>query len=153
MDATRTAAAWRAYAAAFFGILAMAGPAQAEGSVKTPVFTKDVAPILQEKCQACHRPGYIAPMSLVTFEQTRPWARSIKARVLTRQMPPWHIDPSVGIQRFENDRSLSEQEIDTIVRWVDAGSPQGDPKDMPPAKTFADDDVWNFADRFGGPPD
>jgi hypothetical protein len=156
MDVTRAAAAWRAWgagAAALLGILVTAGPAMAEGPVKTPVFTKDVAPIFQEKCQACHRPGYIAPMSLVTFEEARPWARSIKARVLARQMPPWHIDPSVGIQRFENDRSLSEEEIDTIVRWVDAGSPKGDSKDMPPAKTFANDDVWNFADRFGGPPD
>ena len=73
-----------------------------------PVFTKDVAPILQDKCQACHRPGYIAPMSLVTFEETRPWARSIKARVAARQMPPWHIDPTVGIQHFKNDRSLTD---------------------------------------------
>ncbi len=156
MDVRRQAAAWRvcvAGATALLGILVLAGPALAEGPVKAPVFTKDVAPIFQEKCQACHRPGYIAPMSLVTFEEARPWARSIKARVLARQMPPWHIDPSVGIQRFENDRSLSEDEIDTIVRWVDAGSPPGDPKDMPPPKTFADDDVWNFAGRFGGPPD
>ena len=117
------------------------------------MFTKDVAPILQEKCQACHRPGYIAPMSLMTYEETRPWARSIKARVAARQMPPWHIDKTVGIQHFKNDRSLSDAEIDTIVRWVDAGAPKGDPKDMPPPKTFANDDVWNFAEQFGGPPD
>ena len=92
-------------------------------------------------------------MSLVTYEETRPWARSIKARVAARQMPPWHIDKTVGIQHFKNDRSLSDDEIDTIVRWVDAGAPQGDPKDMPPPKKFANDDVWNFASQFGGPPD
>ena len=68
-------------------------------------------------------------------------------------MPPWHIDKAVGIQHFKNDRSLSDKEIDTIVRWVDAGAPKGDPKDMPPPKTFARDDVWNFAELYGGPPD
>src|SRR5262245_62276356 len=90
----------------------------------SPVFTRDVAPILQDKCQACHRLGYIAPMAFMTYEETRPWARSIKARVAARQMPPWHIDKTVGIQHFKNDRSLSDAEIDTIVRWVDAGAPQ-----------------------------
>ena len=135
------------------GLLATAGPVVADEPVKTPVFTKDIAPIFQDKCQACHRPGYIAPMSLVTYEETRPWARSIKARVATRQMPPWHIDPSVGIQHFKNDRSLTAEQIDTIVRWVDAGAPQGDPKDMPPPKQFANDDVWGLAPHFGGPPD
>ena len=127
--------------------------AEAPSAKAAPVFTKDVAPILQEKCQACHRPGYIAPMAFMTFEETRPWARSIKARVAARQMPPWHIDKAVGIQHFKNDRSLSDKEIDTIVRWVDAGAPKGDPKDMPPPKTFARDDVWNFAELYGGPPD
>jgi hypothetical protein len=118
-----------------------------------PVFTRDIAPILQEKCQACHRPGSIAPMSLVTYEESRPWARSIKARVVARQMPPWHIDPTVGIQHFKNDRSLSDDQIATIARWVDAGAPKGDPKDMPPPKHFPDEAVWNLAGMFGGPPD
>src|SRR5882724_4510968 len=95
----------------------------------TPTFSKDVAPIFQEKCQACHRPNSIAPMSLVTYEEARPWARSIKTRVTSRQMPPWHIDRTVGIQHFENDRSLTDDELDTIVRWVDAGAPQGNPND------------------------
>src|SRR5438067_935094 len=116
-----------------------------------PTFTRDVAPILQEKCQACHRDGYIAPMSLVTYEQTRPWARSIKARVAARQMPPWHIDQTVGIQQFKNDRSLTDDQIDTLVRWVDAGAPKGDPKDMPPPKQWPDEAVWNFAAQFGQP--
>ncbi len=126
------------------------GYAQADA---TPTYTKDVAPIFREKCEACHRPGYIAPMSLQTYADSRPWARSIKNRVETRQMPPWHIDPSVGIQDFQNDRSLTRAQIDTVVRWVDGGAPQGDPVDLPPPARFADDDVWNFAERFEGPPD
>ena len=74
-----------------------------------PTFTKDVAPIFQAKCEACHRPGSIAPMSLVTWREARPWARSIRERVSTRQMPPWHVDRTVGIQAFKNDRSLTAQ--------------------------------------------
>jgi hypothetical protein len=124
---------------------AYAGPAQ-------PVtFTKDVAPIFQEKCEACHRPTSIAPMSLQTYEEARPWARSIKLRVAARQMPPWHIDRTVGIQHFENDRSLTDDQIDTIVRWVDAGSPQGDLKDMPKARTWPDDTAWGFTAQLGQP--
>ncbi len=151
----RPSAAQQSAAALGADLSAVAPSAKAEApSAKAaPVFTKDVAPILQEKCQACHRPGYIAPMAFMTFEETRPWARSIKSRVAARQMPPWHIDKAVGIQHFKNDRSLSDKEIDTIVRWVDAGAPKGDPKDMPPPKTFARDDVWNFAELYGGPPD
>jgi len=118
-----------------------------------PTFSKDVAPIFQEKCQACHRPDSIAPMSLVTFEQSRPWAKSIRERVINRNMPPWHIDKTVGIQHFANDRSLNDTEIDTIVRWVDAGAPQGDVRDMPKPKVWPDESIWNFAAQFGGPPD
>jgi hypothetical protein len=145
----------KAFAVSAFAFILLLGITLAAVSQQpaTPTFSKDVAPIFQEKCQACHRPGYIAPMSLITYEQSRPWSKSIRERVISRQMPPWAIDKTVGIQHFANDRSLSEQQINTIVRWVDGGSPQGDPKDMPPAKVFADDSVWNFADRFGGPPD
>ena len=134
-------------------LAAVPSRAAAQGAARTPVFTKDVAPILQEKCQACHRPGYIAPMPLLTYEQTRPWARAIREHVITRQMPPWHIDKTVGIQDFKNDRSLSDAQIDAIVRWVDAGAPQGDMKDMPAPRVFPDESIWNFAERFGGPPD
>ena len=76
-------------------------------------------------------------MSLITYEEARPWAKSIRERVATRQMPPWHIDKTVGVQKFKNDMSLTDEQIDTIVRWVDAGAPQGDPKDMPPPKQLA----------------
>jgi hypothetical protein len=134
-------------------ILAVSGSLFAQEPPKPAVtFTKDIAPIFQEKCQACHRDGSIAPMSLVTYEETRPWAKSIKTRVESRQMPPWHIDKTVGIQQFKNDRSLTDEQIDTITRWVDAGAPKGDPKDMPAAKVWPDDSGWNFAAMFG-PPD
>jgi hypothetical protein len=134
-------------------VLALPGLASSEEATSSPpTFTKDVAPILQEKCQVCHREGSIAPMSLVTYEESRPWARAVKARVATRQMPPWHIDRTVGIQKFQNDRSLTDEQIDTIVRWVDAGAPKGDAKDMPPLKVWPDESVWSFASLFG-PPD
>src|SRR6059036_3368873 len=93
-------------------------------------FARDIAPILQERCQECHRKGSMAPMSLVTYEETRPWAKSIRERVIARQMPPWHLDKTVGIQQFQNDRSLSDDQILTIERWVDSGAPLGDVRDM-----------------------
>src|SRR5262249_20647923 len=105
-------------------------------STDTVTFAKDVAPILQEKCQECHRQGSMAPMSLITYEETRPWAKSTRERVITRQMPPWHIDQTVGVRQFKNDMSLSQSQIDTIVRWVDQGSPMGDAKDMPAPKRW-----------------
>src|SRR5262252_8359186 len=120
-------------------------------ATRTTTFTKDIAPIFQEKCESCHRPGSIAPMSLVTYQEARPWARSIASRVQTRQMPPWHLDKTIGIQKFKNDRSLSDEQIDTILRWVAAGSPQGDPKDMPAPKTWNDEAKWNFASKYGQP--
>lgn len=114
-------------------------------------FSKDIIPIFQEKCQTCHRKDSMAPMSLVTYEETRPWAKAIRERVASRQMPPWHIDKTVGIQHFVNDRSLNDDQIRTIVRWVDAGAPQGDPKDAPPAKVWPDDRGWQLASQFGQP--
>src|SRR3954454_16162814 len=101
-------------------VLAIAAPVFAADAPRPVTFTKDIAPIFQAKCQECHQPNSIAPMSLITFAEARPWARSIKQRVSQRQMPPWHIDPSVGVQKFKNDMSLSQKQIDTIVAWVDA---------------------------------
>ncbi len=116
-------------------------------------FTKDIAPIFQDKCEACHRLNQMAPMPLVTFEDVRPWAKSIAARIGGRQMPPWHIDRTVGIQKFKNDRSLSDQQIATILRWVNDGAPKGDPNDMPPPRAWSDDaNVWTEAAKLG-PPD
>src|ERR1700674_1224406 len=108
-------------------------------------FTKDVAPILQERCQVCHRVGTFAPMSLVTYEQTRPWAKSIKQRVLAREMPPWFIDKNIGVQHFSNDVSLTDLEIATITKWVDSGAPEGNRADMPPARQVPDGEGWHIA--------
>jgi hypothetical protein len=118
-----------------------------------PTFSKDIAPIFQNKCQECHQPNSIAPMSLISYKEVRPWARSIKQRVSSRQMPPWHIDPSVGVQKFKNDMSLSDEQIDTIVRWVDGGAPEGDPKDLPPPKPLVTDNEWKGVQDGFGPPD
>lgn len=117
----------------------------------TPVFSKDVAPILQAKCEECHRKDSMAPMSLVTYDETRPWAKAIRQRVLARQMPPWHIDRTVGVQKFKNDISLSDDQINTIVRWVDAGAPEGNPKDMPPPRKWPTDNAWQAAKTLGEP--
>jgi len=95
----------------------------------TVTFAKDVLPILQRNCQACHRPGQVAPMSLVTYQESRPWAKAIKAAVTARKMPPWFADPKYG--HFINDRSLKQSEIDTLVKWADSGAAEGDPKDAP----------------------
>ncbi|HEY2843497.1 MAG TPA: cytochrome c, partial [Bryobacteraceae bacterium] len=137
-----------------FGLVAcvfVALPILSIAADKTATFAKDVAPIFQEKCQGCHRTGSIAPMSLITYEETRPWAKSIKERVVTRNMPPWHLDKTVGIQHFQNDMSLTDEQIATIARWVDAGAPQGEPKDMPPPKQWPNDNGWQLASQFGQP--
>src|SRR6266567_1323331 len=130
-------------------LLSAAVASAADAAKPAPTFTKDIAPIFQDKCEACHRPDSMAPMSLMTYAEARPWLRSIKVRVTDRQMPPWQIDRTVGIQKFKNDRSLTDDQVETIVRWIDAGAPQGDPKDMPPAKEWPDGQGWNFAAAFG----
>jgi hypothetical protein len=108
--------------------------AAAPQSDLTPTFSRDVAPILYAKCVSCHRPGEVAPMSLITYQDVRPWARSIREKVVTRVMPPWHADARYG--KFRNDLSLPQREIETLVRWVDAGAPEGDPKTMPRLPAF-----------------
>src|SRR6202140_4970706 len=94
-------------------------------------FTKDVAPILNRSCVRCHRPDEIAPMSLMSYNDARPWARAMKERVSKREMPPWFVDKTIGIQKYKNDPSLSDAEIATVVKWVDSGAPQGNPADKP----------------------
>ena len=139
---------------AFLAPVALTG---AEATTNAPsheqvTFSKDIAPIFQAKCQECHQPNSIAPMSLITFADARPWARSIKERVATHQMPPWHIDRSVGVQRFKNDMSLTDDQVATIVRWVDEGAPEGNPKDLPPPKPLVTDNEWKgVRDGFGQP--
>ncbi len=104
-------------------------------------FHKDVESILQNKCQECHRPGEIAPFSLLTYQQARPWAKAIRNDVIAKTMPPWFADPRFG--HFSNDRSLTRQEIETISAWVDSGSKEGDPKDAPKPKEFVEG--WNIS--------
>ena len=109
-----------------------------------PTFHKDIEPILQRACQICHRPNNMAPMSLMNYQETRPWARSIRAKVESREMPPWHIDPKVGIQEFKDDRSLSDDEIATISAWVEAGAPRGNIEDAQPSIEFQDFGAWTI---------
>ena len=130
-------------AAAVAGAVLVPLPAAAQSGAPAGVtFTKDVAPIFVRSCVQCHQPNSSAPMSLMTFEDARPWARAIKTRIVARSMPPWHIDRNVGIQKFKDDPSLSDQEIATIAKWVDSGAPKGNPADMPPLPKLTDGSEW-----------
>ena len=135
------------FAAVVIAALSVSSNAQspAPTAAGAPTFNKDIAPILQRSCQTCHRPGQIGPMSLLTYEDARPWAKSIRTRVSERQMPPWHIDKNAGtIHKFKDDRSLSDNEIQTIVSWVDAGAPRGNAADLPAPRQFDDSDRWHI---------
>jgi hypothetical protein len=119
----------------------MAGMASHAPNATIPVtkpsnvtFSKDIAPIVQQHCQSCHRPGEGTPFSMMTYEEARPWATAMKQMVVTRAMPPWFEDGHT--EKFENNRSLTQAQIDTIAAWVDAGAPKGDPKDLPPLLDF-----------------
>jgi hypothetical protein len=122
-------------AAAFFAspLSGADGLAKSKASV---TFNKNVAPILFKSCVECHRPGEATPMSLLSYKDARPWARSIREKVVSREMPPWHADPRVG--QFSNDASLTRDQIDTITAWVDGGAQEGDPRDLPPAPKFVE---------------
>src|SRR5262245_26866141 len=127
-------------------VLAMAAvtimtPVGAAPAPAAPTFTKDVAPILFDKCASCHRPGEIGPMTLLSYEDARPWARAIKSKVTAREMPPWGADPKNSL-KMRNDRSLTDAQIATIAAWVDGGSPRGDLKDLPAQPTFAEG--WTY---------
>lgn len=119
-----------------FGILVGLAASPAAAADNAPTFTKDVAPILYKACVECHRPTMFAPMSLTTYEDARPWLRSIKQRVSARTMPPWGSDMPHGI--FKNDPRLSDKEVETIVSWIDGGAPKGDMKDMPELPAFVE---------------
>jgi hypothetical protein len=139
------------FGASLMAVLLMFGATEI-GNAQSPdtatpdqvTFAKDVAPILQRSCQTCHRPGNIGPMSLLTYQDVRPWARAIKQQIVQRNMPPWYIDRAVGIHRFKNDPSLSDQEIATISKWVDAGAPMGNAVDLPAPRKFEDGDRWHI---------
>ena len=137
--------------ALFTGVWIAAGTAAAFGA-ELPVlpgkatFTKDIAPILQRSCQNCHQPNSVAPMSLITYNDARPWAKAMKQRVMIRDkrgaMPPWYIEKNIGIQHYKNDNSLSDLEIAKIANWADNGAPEGNPADMPPPVNLADGNSW-----------
>src|SRR5580658_9072620 len=107
-------------------------------STSPVTFNKDVLPILQKNCQGCHRPGELAPMSFLTYSDTRPWAKAMKQAVLSKKMPPWFAEKG----HFANDRTLSQEQVDTLVSWADNGAPEGDAKDKPAPRTFQDG--WNI---------
>src|SRR3984893_4438537 len=113
-------------------------------------FTKDIAPTLQRSCEQCHRPNGVAPMSLVSYEEVRPWARAIKEKTLLGPhggvMPPWFVEKDIGIQKFKNDPSLTDDEIAKIVKWTNSGAPRGNPSDMPQPLSFDDSDKWTIGE-------
>lgn len=124
----------------------------------TVTYAKDVAPILYASCTECHRPAMSAPMSLMSYDEVRPWARAVKQRVVSREMPPWSADAPHGM--FKNDPSLSQQDIDTITAWVDAGAPKGDDRDLPPVPKYVDgwtigtpDAIFTMTEAFHVPAD
>jgi mono/diheme cytochrome c family protein len=132
--------------------------ANAAAAEAAPTFAKDVAPILYDNCVACHRPNHLAPMSLVSYDEARPWARAVKSKVVAREMPPWGADTSV--RAYKNDTSLSQDEIDTIAAWVDAGAPRGNDADMPEVPQFTEgwsigepDLVFSMLEPFEVPAD
>src|SRR5687768_13136254 len=116
------------------GLAALSLQTMAQQSSTAVTFHKDVLPILQKNCQTCHRPGEIAPMSFLSFSETRPYAKAIKAAVIERKMPPWFADPAYG--HFANDRTLTDAEIRTLVAWADNGTAEGNPKDAPAPRVF-----------------
>ncbi len=124
-------------------------PASGQGTAVS--FTRDVAPILQQNCQICHRPGSVGPMSLLTYDQAKSYAPLIKYQVVAREMPPYHLDTRVGIQAIKNDWRLSEHEIHTIAAWVDDGAPMGDVADMPPPVEWPEGNKWQLEDQLGEP--
>jgi hypothetical protein len=128
-------------------------PSRALAQTPTPpvTFSKDIAPILQQNCQVCHQPGAIGPMSLMTYEEVRPWASIIKLRVQEREMPPYHYDTDVGIQELKHDKRLPEEVIATIARWVDSGAPEGDRADLPPPVVWPEEGEFRLASSLGEP--
>ncbi len=122
-------------------------PAAPAGEI---TFTKHIAPILQRSCENCHRPDGVAPMSLRTYEEVRPWARAIKQRTgigpHAGVMPPWYVEKNIGIQKFKNDPSLSALEIATIAKWADSGAQRGNPDDMPPLRSWTDGNSWSIGE-------
>jgi len=140
MSAVMAAATITASSAKVAGAPERAARSEQRGADSVPTYSKDVAPIVQKNCQVCHRPGEAGPFSLLTYEEARPRAAAIKSAIVAGRMPPWHADPRYG--RFSNSMSLSASEVDTIVKWVDGGAPQGDPRDLPKPEEWVEG--WNI---------
>src|SRR5687767_3289191 len=138
--------------ASVIGAIGMRAEAQAPTPAAADVtFAKHIAPILQRSCQTCHRPDGVAPMSLITYEEVRPWARAIKQRTglgpKAGVMPPWYLEKNIGIQKYKDDPSLSDEELAKVAKWADSGAPRGNPADIPPPREFTDGGDW----RIGKP--
>lgn len=133
-------------------VLAPAFANAADMDADHPTYAGEVSRIIQDNCQICHQPGQIGPMSFTSYEEVRPWAPLIALKVAQREMPPYQYDSDKGVQELKNDWRLEQDEIDTIVAWVNAGSPMGNPENLPPAKQFPAVGEWRLADELG-PPD
>ena len=126
--------------------------AGAQDAVEHPTYANEVSRIIKDNCQICHQPGQIGPMSFTSYEEVRPWAPLIQLKVANREMPPYQYDRDTGVQELKNDWRMSQEEIDTIVAWVNAGSPFGNPEDLPPAREYPAVGEWRLESELG-PPD
>jgi hypothetical protein len=121
-------------------------PTSAQSTDQNITFARDILPILQENCQDCHRDSGIGPMSLMNYAEVRPWVALIQYKVVNREMPPWHIDRAIGLQKFKNDLALSDDEVAMISAWADAGAPLGNVADMPAPMEFSDASEWSYGE-------
>jgi hypothetical protein len=122
------------------------------GAQEAPTYAKEVSRIIQDNCQICHQPGQIGPMSFTSYEEVRPWAPLISMRVADREMPPYQYDHDIGVQELKGDWRMNQEDIDTIVAWVDAGAPMGNPEELPPPKEYPQVGEWRLGEELG-PPD
>jgi hypothetical protein len=134
------------------GLIIVSGVARAQAPA-TPQLTyaKDIAPIMQQKCQVCHQPNSIAPMSLMQYEDVQEYAAEIRQNVGARVMPPWHLDRTVGIHDYKNDRGLTDEQLSTLLKWMDRGMPFGKKEDLPAPVKFPDPGEWQLAKQLGAP--
>jgi len=137
-----------AFRFAIAGLATAAAAMAADSGI--PTFSKDIAPILQRSCQNCHNQSGLAPMSLTTYQEVRPWAKAIKERTSLRDkrgvMPPWYVEKDIGIQHYKNDVSLTDEQLAAVAKWADNGAPEGNPADLPPARQFDDNTRWTLGE-------
>jgi hypothetical protein len=131
--------------------LAPALAGAAEPASEHPTYSREISRIIQDNCQICHQPGQIGPMSFTSYEEVRPWAPLIRMKVLEREMPPYQYDTDIGVQELRGDWRMSEEDINTVVAWVDAGSPFGNPEELPAPKQFPAIGEWRLESELGLP--